>query len=53
MADDKKFNRRDFIQNSMRITLGLAVAGLGWLTLMRATKGNYVWQIDPFKCTQC
>jgi len=53
MADDKKFNRRDFIQNSMRITLGLAVAGLGGLTLMRSTKGNYVWQIDPFKCTQC
>lgn len=53
MAEDKKYNRREFIQNSMRITLGLAVAGLGGLTLMRSGKENWVWQIDPFTCTQC
>lgn len=53
MADDKKCNRREFIQKSMRITLALAAAGLGGLTLFNAKRDQWVWQIDPFKCTQC
>lgn len=53
MVDDNKFNRREFIQNSMRITLAVAAAGLGGLTLFNSKKDKWVWQIDPFKCTQC
>ncbi len=53
MADDNKFNRREFIQNSMRITLAIAAAGLGGLTLVKSQNEKWVWQIDPFKCTQC
>ena len=53
MADDKRCNRREFIQKSMRITLALAAAGLGGLTLFNAKRDKWVWQIDPFKCTQC
>ena len=46
--------RRAFIHKGMRLALGTAVAGTGALALARSGKGpEYVWQIDPFKCTQC
>lgn len=51
---DKGYNRREFINRGVRITLGAAVAGTGALALAKsATAGEYVWQIDPFKCMQC
>jgi electron transport complex protein RnfB len=54
MKKDKAYNRREFINNGVRITLGLSVMGTGALALARSGKGDeYVWQIDPFKCTQC
>ena len=54
MKKDKRTNRRDFINNSVRFTLGLSVVGTGAFTLVRSSRGKeYVWQIDPFKCTQC
>jgi Na+-translocating ferredoxin:NAD+ oxidoreductase subunit B len=53
MVDHNKFNRREFIQKSMRTTLMLAAAGLGGLTFLSSKKDEWVWQIDPFKCTQC
>jgi Na+-translocating ferredoxin:NAD+ oxidoreductase subunit B len=49
-------DRKKFINNSGRLVL---LAGLGYLTgsifLQRkvSAAGKYVWQIDPFKCTQC
>lgn len=51
--EKKPKNRREFIQSGMRITLGVAVAGLGALALKNSTKDEWVWQIDPFECTQC
>ncbi|MEN8155470.1 MAG: ferredoxin [Bacteroidota bacterium] len=54
MKKDKATGRRGFINNGVRVTLGLAVAGTGALSLVRsANPKEYVWQIDPFKCTQC
>lgn len=54
MKKDKGTNRREFINNSVRLTLGLTVVGTGAFTLVRSTGGkDTVWQIDPFKCTQC
>ena len=50
---DKGYNRRKFINNGVRLTLGLTVVGTGALALSRSTGKDYVWQIDPFKCTQC
>ncbi|MCK4747912.1 MAG: ferredoxin, partial [Bacteroidales bacterium] len=51
---DKGYNRREFINNGVRLTLGLTVIGTGAVTLARSASGkDYVWQIDPFKCTQC
>ncbi|MBN1820272.1 MAG: hypothetical protein JXR31_11740 [Prolixibacteraceae bacterium] len=51
--EKKAENRREFIRKSGRLTLGLAIGGLGVLAASRATAGEWVWQIDPFKCNQC
>jgi electron transport complex protein RnfB len=51
---DKGYDRRAFINKGMRLALGTAVVGTGALALARSPSGKeYVWQIDPFKCTQC
>jgi electron transport complex protein RnfB len=54
MKKDRAYKRREFINTGVRITLGLGVAGTGALSLSRSREASeYVWQIDPFKCTQC
>ena len=54
MKKDKTYNRRAFIDKGVRLTLGLSVVATGAMALSRRTGGEeYVWQIDPFKCTQC
>jgi electron transport complex protein RnfB len=53
MKKDKAVNRREFIQNSMRLSLGLAVGTIGVFALKKPETEKWVWQIDPFKCTQC
>ena len=49
----KAYDRRSFINKSARLTLGLSLAGVGTLAAVNSGKEKYVWQIDPFKCTQC
>lgn len=53
MKKNKRFNRRDFIQKSIRASLAVSVGGLGGLALKDATGKDWVWQIDPFECNQC
>jgi len=53
MAESKSKNRREFIQDGARLTLALALGGIGGLSLSKVVKDEYVWQIDPFLCTQC
>ncbi len=48
-----KTNRREFIQNGMRLTLGLSLAGVAGVAAFKAHGDDSVWQIDPFKCVQC
>jgi len=46
-------NRRDFFANATR---GAALIGLGGIVgviLQRFRRRNTVWQIDPYRCTQC
>jgi Na+-translocating ferredoxin:NAD+ oxidoreductase subunit B len=51
---DKGYNRREFINSGVRMALGVGVVGTAAFTLKRSsTAQDYVWQIDPFKCTQC
>jgi len=51
--ENKALKRREFIQSSARITLALGIGGLSGLALSKTTKEEWVWQIDPFICTQC
>lgn len=51
--ENKTLERRDFIQSSARFTLALCIGGLGGVVASKAKPGEYVWQIDPFECTQC
>lgn len=51
--DNKANKRRDFIRSTARITLALGIGGVSGLALSKSTKEEWVWQIDPFKCTQC
>lgn len=53
MERKKTRNRRDFIRSSMRFGMVLALGGVGGLSFRRALSGQWVWQIDPFKCTWC
>jgi len=53
MAENKQIDRRRFINNGMRLSLVLAIGGVGSLAVTRAAKDKWVWQIDPFKCQQC
>ncbi len=54
MEKDKTYKRREFINKGVRLTLGLSVVATGAMALTRRSGGEeYVWQIDPFKCTQC
>jgi Na+-translocating ferredoxin:NAD+ oxidoreductase subunit B len=51
--ENKAQNRRDFIQSTARITMAIGLGGLGGLVFSKSKTGEYVWQIDPFLCTQC
>jgi electron transport complex protein RnfB len=53
MGESKSKNRRKFIQDGARLTLAIALGGIGGLSLSKVVKDDYVWQIDPFLCTQC
>jgi electron transport complex protein RnfB len=53
MAEKKQYNRRSFINTGMRMGLGVSLAGVALVSVKRSTAKNWVWQIDPFKCTQC
>lgn len=51
--DNKANKRRDFIRSTARLTLALGIGGVSGLALSKSTKEEWVWQIDPFECTQC
>ena len=53
MKNKKPINRREFIQGGMRLSLGVAVGTIGVLALRNSFAEKWVWQIDPFLCTQC
>jgi len=53
MKKQKTYNRRDFIQSGMRLSLALTLGGVGGLALREYTSEEWVWQIDPYLCNQC
>jgi electron transport complex protein RnfB len=51
---DKGHSRRTFINNGVRLALGVSVVGTAAFSMKNSLAAkDYVWQIDPFKCTQC
>jgi electron transport complex protein RnfB len=51
---DKGYSRRNFINSGVRLALGVSVVGTAAFTAKRSVSAkDFVWQIDPFKCTQC
>jgi Na+-translocating ferredoxin:NAD+ oxidoreductase subunit B len=53
MEGDINKNRREFIRSGVRFGLVLALGGIGGLAFRKAAADQWVWQIDPFKCTWC
>lgn len=53
MENNKTQNRRNFIQNGVRLSLLLSLGTISVAALRKVTTDDYVWQIDPFECTQC
>jgi electron transport complex protein RnfB len=55
MAEDKnKYqSRRDFVSKAGKFLVIAPFIALPVLLAKKTTASGYVWQIDPFKCTQC
>lgn len=53
MEKNKKIKRRQFIDTTMRIGVGVILTGTGIAASRNVTQKKWVWQLDPFKCTQC
>jgi len=55
MAEPEKppVSRRSFIANGLRGAAALAAAAAAGAAIPRSAGGQTVWQIDPYKCTQC
>jgi electron transport complex protein RnfB len=50
---NKYQTRRDFVRKAGKFLVVAPVIALPLLLAKKITVPGYVWQIDPFKCTQC
>lgn len=46
-------SRRDFFRNGLRVGGMTALGALGGVVATRSNADDYVWQIDPQKCSHC
>ncbi|MFB6340579.1 hypothetical protein ACE01N_05720 [Saccharicrinis sp. FJH2] len=53
MSENKKIDRRKFFNTTARASLLVGLGGVGALAFKNETTDKWVWQIDPFLCTQC
>ncbi|MBN2236158.1 MAG: ferredoxin [Bacteroidales bacterium] len=54
MSDSNTYqNRRDFVKKVGKWTLAIPIGYLTGSMLMKSSAQEFVWQIDPHKCTQC
>ena len=53
MKMENSSSRRAFLKKVVQISAAAAVGGAAFYALKNANSEDYVWQIDPFKCTQC
>jgi Na+-translocating ferredoxin:NAD+ oxidoreductase subunit B len=50
---NKYQTRRDFVKNAGRVAIILPLVTIPVLLARKTKVSEYVWQIDPYKCTQC
>ena len=54
MAEKNKYqSRRQFMKRIGRLVISIPVAYLSVSLLKKTSAREFVWQIDPLKCTQC
>ncbi len=54
MNDKNRYKtRRDFVKKVGKIAIVLPLAYLSVEVISKTSSKEYVWQIDPLKCTQC
>ncbi|MBN1107515.1 MAG: ferredoxin [Bacteroidales bacterium] len=46
-------SRRDFVRKAGRVLVVAPLVAVPLALAKKTTASGYVWQIDPFKCTQC
>ncbi|MCK5850604.1 MAG: ferredoxin [Kiritimatiellae bacterium] len=52
-SKEEKDGRRDFLRGCLRGAAALAVGAVAGAVVKNTSSDDYVWQIDPYKCTQC
>ena len=50
---NKYQTRRDFVRNAGKVIIAAPLVLLPLSLVKKTAATGYVWQIDPFKCTQC
>jgi len=50
---NKYQSRRDFVRQAGKVAIALPLISIPALLIKKTTASGYVWQIDPYKCTQC
>ncbi len=50
---NKYQSRRDFVRRAGKVLLVAPLVALPLALAKKTNASGYVWQIDPFKCTQC
>jgi len=50
---NKYQSRRDFVKNAGKFAVVLPLAIIPAILSKKISVSGYVWQIDPYKCTQC
>ncbi len=50
---NKYQSRRDFVRKAGKMAIIAPLVILPAILLKKSSLSGYVWQIDPFKCTQC
>jgi len=51
--NEKKITRKEFINGTIRLSLGIVVGGLAGKLFLNSVSEDMVWQLDPNKCIHC
>ena len=52
-GEEKRINRRKFFRTGAQAGVLVSLGGITALVARKTGSGEFVWQLDPTKCTQC